>query len=233
MSPAQTSLYWREWAAVVRRARLDAAPEPDRHAIHAAALGAAKSSKQFTNADLDRVLAEFRALSQPHNLNAQVRQQDQPRARKLGRIEELLRCLALYPLAQPMGEAGALAFAREIIRDKFNHGSRRAVSEIDDLSDHPRTVTRKSDGLLIELPSHLDQLIMTLSRALNGNTGFRNQAGHTLHDMLNAAGLRCACKRCCTLRGTVLIPTRRPAPAPAPAPEPEPELVSAESNTPF
>ena len=72
MTAAQTALYWREWSAV-RRVQ----PEADRHELHRRALGRDKSSKLFNNGDLDKVLAEFWAISKPGDLNAQMRQQNQ------------------------------------------------------------------------------------------------------------------------------------------------------------
>jgi hypothetical protein len=81
MSLKQNSLYWREWAAVLRQCRASGLATPDRHALHAAALGADKSHLAFTNEDLDRVLAEFRSYSRPADLVTQLRQLNQPRIR--------------------------------------------------------------------------------------------------------------------------------------------------------
>lgn len=82
MSPLQTRLYWREWAAARR-----ADPSADRHALHVVALGSDKSSTAFSNAEFDLVLGAFRAVSRPADLDAQLRQQDQPRARALYGIQ--------------------------------------------------------------------------------------------------------------------------------------------------
>lgn len=84
MTVKQDKLYWREWAAVHR-----AAPEADRHALHIRALGHDKSHLHFTNTDFDRVLAGFRAISQPANLLAQMRQFNQPKTRLLWRIRSM------------------------------------------------------------------------------------------------------------------------------------------------
>ncbi len=89
MTPLQNSLYFREWGKVRAACKQQGLPVPDRHELHVKALGLDKSSKDFTNEDLDRVLAEFRALSQPDNLAAQLRQQDQPRSRLLYSIRRL------------------------------------------------------------------------------------------------------------------------------------------------
>ena len=70
MTPKQTSLYWREWSKAKRALVSLSLPKgegqgegssPDwdqkRYELHHSALGHDKSSKDFTNADLDKVLA--------------------------------------------------------------------------------------------------------------------------------------------------------------------------------
>lgn len=85
MSPLQTALYFREWGVVRQHYRakgIDAAQvDAKRHQLHKQALGVMKSSKKFTNADLDKVLAVFRAITQPDNLNAQLHAIEQPEQR--------------------------------------------------------------------------------------------------------------------------------------------------------
>ncbi len=108
MSPKQTSLYWREWAAVRR-----VCPEADRHELHARALGLDKSSKEFTNADFDKVLAEFRAISEPDNLEGQLRQISQPVRRLIWRIRKL----------------APESYWRAIARDKFGTETLAELSE--------------------------------------------------------------------------------------------------------
>ena len=103
MTSAQNSLYFREWGRVRAACKQQGFPLPDRHSLHVKALGQDKSHLDFTNEDFDLVLAEFRALSQPDNLAAQFRQQDQPRRRLLYTI----RRLAPEP------------YWRAIARDKF------------------------------------------------------------------------------------------------------------------
>ena len=89
MTPAQNALYFREWGRVRSVCKQQGFPIPDRHDLHVKALGLDKSHLDFTNADFDRVLAEFRAISQPDNLAAQLRQQDMPRRRLLYSIRRL------------------------------------------------------------------------------------------------------------------------------------------------
>jgi hypothetical protein len=89
MTALQNSLYFREWGRVRAACKQQGFPVPDRHALHVKALRHDKSHLAFTNDDFDLVLAEFRALSQPDNLVAQLRQQDMPRRRLLYSIRRL------------------------------------------------------------------------------------------------------------------------------------------------
>jgi len=189
MTEKQEKLYWREWAAVRFACKRRALTEPDRHELHAKALGEDKSHKSLNNADFDRVLAEFRSWSQPENVSGQVRQIEQPRTRSLRKAGELMACLELYH-PDPVG------YVREIIRDKFNRGSSRQVSDITDLSSEPQIVTNRSTGEPREIPSQIDQLIMTLGRVVNGKDGYRARAKDSVHTMLTRAGLKCHCAQC-------------------------------------
>ena len=89
MTPAQNKLYFREWGRVRSVCKQQGFPIPDRHDLHVKALGLDRSHLDFTNEALAQVLAEFRAISQPDNLAAQLRQQDQPRRRLLYSIMRL------------------------------------------------------------------------------------------------------------------------------------------------
>jgi hypothetical protein len=89
MTTSQNSLYFREWGKVRAACKQQGFPVPDRHSLHVRALGQDKSHLDFTNDDFDRVLAEFRAITQPDNLAAQLRQQDQPRRRLIYGITNL------------------------------------------------------------------------------------------------------------------------------------------------
>lgn len=86
MNADQTRLYFREWN-LVRRHLLAKGIDPKqadnrRHELHRRALGADKSSKDLTNADFDKVLAAFRAVHDGANLDAQLRQLEQPEYRR-------------------------------------------------------------------------------------------------------------------------------------------------------
>jgi hypothetical protein len=95
VNAAQTSLYFREWG-IVRKHYLakgidSKQADNKRHELHKRALGRDKSSKDFTNADLDKVLAVFRAVYDGGNLDAQLAQLDQPENRRLKMIDRCMR----------------------------------------------------------------------------------------------------------------------------------------------
>ena len=184
MTKLQTSLYWREWAAV-RKVK----PDADRHALHVVALGAPKSSNDFGNQDLDAVLATFRAISRPADLRAQMRQTAQPRMRQLHAVNEAIKCLAVY-VEDP------IEYVTAIIRDKF-----KRCETIRDLGDKPYEWTDRNTGAQRVAPSQLEQLRMHIWGNINRKgTGLRAKAGHSLHDMYCAAGLQCPCKACADAR---------------------------------
>lgn len=118
MTPKQQKLYWREWSAARK-----ADPAADRHALHAQALGHDQSHKDFSNRDLDKVLAQFRAKSRPDDLSAQIRPHVQPRRRLLYKIAELQTELA----ALGIDPAPYLAV---LLQSRFHR------DPIDHLSDH-------------------------------------------------------------------------------------------------
>ena len=111
-------------------------------------------------------------------------------------IEDHIRCLSQYPLEQPMGRAGAVAFVEQLIADKFNRHRASERMSLDDVDDRPRFVPHIVTGQLEEKPSQMTQLLWTVNARLNGKTGYRAKAGHSLHDMLTGVGLPCGCKRC-------------------------------------
>lgn len=98
MSPAQTSFYFREWGKVRQYFTAQGIDpkqaDAKRHELHRRALGAMKSSKDFTNADLDKVLAVFYSITRPADLGAQLRIIEQPEERR-ARTIHLARALVL------------------------------------------------------------------------------------------------------------------------------------------
>lgn len=179
MTPAQTKLYWREWAAV---RRID--PAADRHALHRQALGREVSSKALTNRQLDAVLGVFRSVSRPADVGAQLRQEDQERTRHLFAIEQLLRCVALYRDAD--------AYLARVIKEKF-----RGATSLDALGDKPRIRCRPGSTDLQEGDSDLQMLRFTLAARLNV---LRDEAGDSIHGMKAKAGVRCDCSVCMKAR---------------------------------
>jgi hypothetical protein len=82
MNAAQQAKYFYQWGQLreVLRARglTSAQCEQHRHEITRKALGVDKSSKDFTNADLDAVLAKIAAERDPAGFAAQMALQDSP-----------------------------------------------------------------------------------------------------------------------------------------------------------
>ena len=104
MNAAQTALYFREWG-LVRKFYLARGIDPKqvdnkRHDLHRKALGHDKSSKDFTNANLDAVLAVFRGVYDASNFDAQMALQEQPELRVTilqARIQILRLSIGLTP----------------------------------------------------------------------------------------------------------------------------------------
>ena len=148
MSPAQNALYWREIGAWSRARKARGLPVDSaaRHAVHVKALGADKSHLAFRNPEFDRVLAALRAESRPDDLNAQIRQLEQPEERKselVGRIPLLvMRC------GVSSGLAGAYAdgISRKIFGvDQFHLLDERHLNQLAGVLDQRiRQIKRKA-----------------------------------------------------------------------------------------
>lgn len=174
----------------------------------------ASASDLDNGADVDRVKALLLMLAD----NVQAAQEfDSPETGAARRVrwvivEERLRCLALYPVEQPMGRDGADRLVAELIKDMFNHGRRHELLTVDDLSDQLQLYRRKGSSELHEGPSQVRRLVMRLDGLLHSNKpgqqGYRVRAGHSLHEMKVAAGVRCDCAHCRTDRQAL-----RPVPA--------------------
>lgn len=146
MTPAQTKLYWREWAACWRAIR-SARPElnyrdanQERHDLHRRALGYPRSSSALDNREFDQILSTFRSWSRPTDLTVQRRQINQPRLRMLWKLEHEL----LPQLAQRLGsEEQAGAYAQHILLDRFG------------TDDHTTLTDAKLQALIVTLVSRL------------------------------------------------------------------------------
>lgn len=176
MTPKQTRIYWAAWGAVRK-----ADPSADRHELHRRAFnGQDKSSKDFnTTTDLDAVLAVFRSISEPANLNAQLRPFHQAEKRVThGRMNHVA-------LLKALGIDHADAYLGAILRDRFK------AKYVSDLSQAPTRTGPPGDPQ--RGPSELMQYIFTVSRAIDR---LRAKKKWTLHDLYTAACLDCPCLAC-------------------------------------
>ena len=137
MNEAQVRLYryeasrWRD----ARRRHGRQAREEDRHSLHTRVLGHDKSSLKFTNAEFDKVLAAFRAESEPGNLDAQLALIDQPEHRAT-LIRGRLATLSLYIGIQAGKESGYVA------------GIARRLFDTDQIADLSDVQLAKLEGVL-------------------------------------------------------------------------------------
>jgi hypothetical protein len=126
MTPRQQALYWREWARLrdmlITRGKCQGQIEDYRHELTRRALGVAKSSKAFTNSDLDKVLARLRAECDPANLEAQLDLQESPERR---RAYLLARCDEVCGLMWSRG--GDDRLTHEEARQGYIRGTARKV----------------------------------------------------------------------------------------------------------
>jgi hypothetical protein len=198
-----------------------------------------ESSKELdSRADVDRVKALLLFLAGDLKAAQEMDHAEEGDARRSRHVivEERLRCLALYPLEKPMGMAGAQALLAELLKDMFNKGRRFEKITVDDLSEAPQFYRRKGSSDLHEGPSQLKRLLMRLDGLLhtnkkpNGPQGYRVKAGHSLHDMRLAAGLRCDCRYCCLARRQSSAPPEVVLP-PLPAPDTDDQAESVDMLT--
>lgn len=111
LSKAQTSLYWRTWAAIAAAIKEDL-PEADRKFIdsrrrpHHAQAGCPASSKDWTNQHLSRWLLHACRITDPLNITRHLELEEQchPQATKIFRIRQLLT-----QLGKPIAYAAACA----------------------------------------------------------------------------------------------------------------------------
>lgn len=188
LNERQLKLYWRAWAEV-RRVN----PQQERDELTVRALGKRVSVKDFTNADFDRVLAVFRAVSRPADVDGQLRQQGQARARREHKIDEVMRCLGVYV-------EDVAGYVARIVADKLGVPVDGSLT-LADVSDEPTVRTRR-DGVAYPGPSDLEQILMTLWARVQP---LRRARGHTLHEMKLAAGVPCACAKICRKGSPVVI----------------------------
>jgi len=164
--------------------------------------------------DMNAVITTLRMLADDLDGAAEMENQE-PVARTVRRaIADQMKCLALYPLEQPMGTAGARALVAELVNDMFNRGRHGAALTLEDLSDSPQFYRRNGSDRLEEGPSQVRRLVMRLGGLLNKKgTGYRARAGHTLHEMKVASGVDCGCAECAQFSRHDLVADRDDVPA--------------------
>jgi hypothetical protein len=213
MTKAQIYLYRAEWSKARKAGGLK---EHDRHEIHIQVLGADKSSLDLTNAEFDKVLAAFRAVSAPYNLKPQLRAQEQPNTRRLHKIANLLKCLGLF-VAEPV------PYATAILSDKYGRGAFHPrptyAAILEDLARvdlnaeligdkySPRPLGGEGQGEGVH--SELEKLIFTLSRCVSvlRRKGVLHAGGArstvpqiTEHEMCRLAKVPCFRPNCAACR---------------------------------
>jgi hypothetical protein len=134
MNQAQLGLYRREWGLARKWFRahglLPMQADAKRHALHKQALGADKSSLDFTNAEFDKVLAAFRAVHDGGNLDAQLRQAEQPEDR-MATLRARARDVASDIVLSAGMEAGYLdGLARKVFRAAFADLNERQLQQL-------------------------------------------------------------------------------------------------------
>lgn len=127
-----------------------------RHEIHRAALGQDKSSLDFTNAELDKVLAKFRAYSDGANLDAQLAAEDQPDLRT-----QALRANARDLASRCVSRAGT--------EGAYLDGMARKVFKIDQYHKLSERDLQKLCGILARRKRQLAMAAKMAAQAANPN----------------------------------------------------------------
>jgi hypothetical protein len=156
------------WPAVCRAKSLDRNDRPARLEFIGEAIGRPVESLLEVGylKEFDALIGACRAVSEPDNLDAQLRQLRMPRTRLIQKItEEQAACLTLYMpgTIQIIREAQAQKYIVSVIKDKF------ATESILSLKD-----------------DQLDHLRSTLARAIDRKRQF---AGHTVSEMHRLASV--------------------------------------------
>ena len=129
MTQAQLALYRFEWGRTRKwlraHGRTPERADSMRHEIHKAALGVDKSSLDFTNADLDKVLAKLRSYSDGANLDAQLAAEEQP----LMRIQALVANARDLAAAVVSRQGTERAYLDGLSRQLFKHPDYQTLDE--------------------------------------------------------------------------------------------------------
>jgi hypothetical protein len=222
MTKKQDFLYWSEWKAVGAACKKQNLPCPDRHELHVKALGKDISHKVFSNADFDKVLGVFRAISKPASVNDQVRQLRQEQTRLNVRIlNEQVPCITICNAFLRVGPSvprdqvvaadediiAAENYVMEVMEGKFGT---RDISQV--------SAVQKPRGLYMGKPqwnkSDLETLRDTLAARINELRNDVIKAGRgefSIHDMKIAANVPCSCAECARQPVENLSPEAREA----------------------
>lgn len=195
LSKAQVAMFWRMWSKACQvqgwtRENGFAAAQTD--AKRKDVLGRCGFSSLHDvdrSAGYGRVKAELESLAEKLAGAIESVKPELDEARRLHwRLNQDVLCLQLY-----LGE-GSVAYVEAIARDKFDLPRLKPV-DLDLLGTAPIPRVEPRTGALIEGPSQLLQLVMTV-RARLGE--LRKIAGDTEHEMRLRAGAKCFCAACRT-----------------------------------
>lgn len=155
MTPFQQKKYWWEWGRCreffAGRGRSPAQIEEARHDLHRKALGRDKSSKEFSNADLDKVIAAFRAVWDDSNLDAQLRQLDQPEHRLQAARQRVAGLAAQCGVNR--GEAGLEAYFSNWFRGRrYESLTERELQQLAGILQRRLTQLKPAAPAAVEAP---------------------------------------------------------------------------------
>lgn len=233
LTEAQLKLFWRTWAAAARAqgwTRENGLKVADvnakRHEV-LQGLGFSSLTRVDKRDGFDRLIARVRTLAGSlQGAMDEVVEQSGDRKRQLYRLDCALKCLGLY-----MTPENSATYVHGICVAKFApRGSVRRGWE--DLDHRPRPAAPLKDGRPRLRPSELEELIITIMGRINGRTGFRAKAGHSVHQMLKLAGVPCNCTLCCSIDAPRPRPPARAVQSIVPDPEPV-EVAAGDGNEPF
>jgi hypothetical protein len=182
MTRAQHAHYFDLWAEACKWQGWDRLSTKDKDAkrkeIMADVFGGPKSAKDVDkDEEFGKIKARFLLLAGKVKGGVEDgRPHYDQRRRLLNVIEQKKKLLAIYTDQSE-------EYLHVVLKDRFKRVN--GINSIDDLS--AQRVNNK--------PSQLEMLVFTLSARIND---MRNQAGHTIHEMNQLAGLTCpsTCKMC-------------------------------------
>lgn len=192
LTKLQVSAFWRLWASAcraqgwVRPVMTSAEIDAQRKEV-LRRMGFESLHLVDRGAGFGRVKAELELLAGRVSGAIESDHPEMDQARRLRWVlDQDVLCLQVY-----LGDS-AVGYVEQIARDKFDF-PRLAPVDMDLLGTDPTFRTDRKTGRVVEGPSQLEQLLMTVHARLDG---MRKEAGHTIHEMHARAGTRCPCKMC-------------------------------------